>query len=231
MVSFGGTRHRVWRETTVAANRYTLWSFAAFVEQHPTTPKPWHRATPDDLTRYLARPCQRGKRAGKPPSAGHRASAGGKVITFYQWACERGHGPDAKAWLRVRAERYPQPGERAVPLADIATLLRSTAADKRTQLCVALGYHCLLRSGEIARLKVEDVRLRDPGNPMLYVDGKGGVEGWVPVPPPLRPLLAAYLATRPPSGPLIENRRWPAQHVTPSRVGAMVGIARRAVGI
>jgi integrase len=93
---------------------------------------------------------------------------------------------------------------------------------------VLLGYHQALRVGEIVRLSVEDVALgADP--PMLRVDGKGGREAWMELSGALVGPLRVWLATRPPSGPLIPNWRFPASHLSARYASHMLAAVTRPV--
>lgn len=64
---------------------------------------------------------------------------------------------------------------------------------------------------------------------MLRVEGKGGREDWVPLNPALIPGLRAFLLTRPASGPLIPNLRFPTEHLSPRYAAGLLARAMRPV--
>jgi integrase len=192
----------------------------------------WQKATAADLHRFLGRRVSDGQqRAGRPLSANVKRHNTVAVCRFYRWAFQAGHiGRDPM--VNVVVGKAPTPMPRDLPLADVRSLLVWVQGDERAELAVALGYYAGLRVGEISRLRIEDVRLRGDRPHLRILDSKNGRSRVVPIPPPLREILAAYLAQRAAAGPLLE-RRHPAdgRPMTPQRVTDTIRLAMKAAGV
>jgi len=205
------------RPKTVAGYKFVVLDFWAFI--HPI---PWTHITPGDLDRYLSRPArQGGRRPGAPLAPNSRALYSGVICSFYDWSVQR------KLLKRnplegVRPEPKVEPPARGLELEQVGVLLQATAHQPRTHLAVALAFFALLRAGEIARLRIEDIDLRAG---VLVVHGKGGYVDAVPVHFRLRPLLARFLDGQPPTGPVIESATQPGRHVSSRTVSRLIGQA------
>ena len=210
------------RQSTIDTYEQVILDFVAFI-----SPIPWHLITPGDLDRYLNRRARLGgPRPGSPLAPNSRALYSGIILAWYQWATRR------KLLKRnplegIRPEPTVEPVARGLDVTQVGELLAVTAPDPRTHLAVALGFFALLRAGEIARLRVEDVDLRAG---VLTVHGKGGHVDCVPVHFRLRPILARALDGRPPTGPLLEHATQPGRGVSSRTVSRMVGQAMAELG-
>jgi site-specific recombinase XerD len=228
-------RYRSWcklerglRPATISSYRKDLYGFHAHLDG-----RPWWKATPRDLARYLDRPPAPGGRAkGGRLAANTRAAEASAVKSFFRWAHVAGLvGADRMRSFAIPKGGRPRP--RALPLADVRTVLTAASSDPRLEVMCALAYYCGLRIGEIARARIEDLRLA-ADQPMLAVpEGKGGHPREVPVPAALAAILAGYLARpgTPGAGPLLENRRHPGEHVSPGAVGHAIADHMHALGI
>jgi integrase len=210
------------RQKTLDSYQFVLCDFWVFV-----APIPWHGITPGDLDRYLDRRArQGGPRPGSPLSPNSRALYSGIILTFYQWSTRR------KLLKRnplegIRPEPKVEPPPRGLDVTQVGELLAATAPNPRTHLAVALGFFALLRAGEIARLRIEDVDLRAG---VLVIHGKGGHVDAVPVHFRLRPILARALEGRPPTGPVIEHATQPGRQVSSRTVSRMIAQPMRKLG-
>lgn len=210
------------RPNTIAGYKFVVLDFWAFI--HPI---PWHLITPGDLDRYLNRPArQGGRRPGAPLAPNSRALYSGIICAYYDWATRR------KLLRRnplegVRPEPKVEPPARGLELEQVGALLAATAHQPRTHLAVALAFFALLRAGEIARLRIEDIDLRAG---VLVIHGKGGYVDAIPIHFRLRPLLARFLDGRPPTGPVIESATQPGRHVSSRTVSRMIGEAMAELG-
>jgi integrase len=210
------------RPKTIAGYRFVVLDFWAFC-----FPTPWPLVGPDDLGRYLDRPArQGGPRPGCPLAPNSRALYSGIILAFYAWATRR------KLLRRnplegIRPEPKVEPAARGLDITQVGELLAATAPDPRTHLAVALGFFALLRAGEIARLRVEDVDLRAG---VMVIHGKGGAVDAIPVHFRLRPILARFLDGRPPTGPVLEHATLPGRGVSSRTVSKMIGQAMAELG-
>lgn len=136
------------------------------------------------------------------------------VRSFYLWCEEAGRRADNPA-ARLRVPRVPRRLPRPIPEADLGLVLRTAVEPERTWFLLA-GY-CGLRAGEVARLRPCDV---DVEHRILTVDGKGGRQRRVPVPPEVMTALRGHLRGQ--AGPI-----WRRPHG-----GPMVGqeVTRRTTG-
>lgn len=186
----------------------------------------WHRARPADYTRYLERRCKPGTRnAGQALARNTRAHYSSRILRFYSWATQTGlltRNPLAGCVPARWAAHRP----RALRLEQVAKALE--LLDGRERVMCALGYYQMLRVGEMARLSVEDVHLTGRV-PLIRIQGKGGYEDWMDVTPALVPILRAYLAIRPPSGPLLENYARPGAHLSPDYCARLLARALRGL--
>lgn len=204
---------------TIRAYRRPLWGFWTWIE-----PKPWQQPSGRDLQRYLDRPARGRARSGRLSEA-TRANESNAVLLFYRRATAEGllaRNP----LRRVRRVQPPTPIPRAVDLEQVTDLLvLADQLDERTALMLWLGYGLGLRVGEIAAARVEDVRLH--GRAAMLVHGKGGKDRLVPLAAPVKEILAAHLARRPRTGPLVEARDREGQpngkHLLPCSVSKAMG--------
>jgi integrase len=210
------------RQRTIDGYEQVIGDFLQFLG-----PIPWTHITPGDLDRYLHRPARLGgPQPGGPLAQNSRSLYSGIILAFYAWATRR------KLLKRnplegVRPEPKVEPAARGLDVTQVGELLAATAADPRTHLAVALGFFALLRAGEIARLRIEDVDLRAG---VLTIHGKGGHVDCVPVHFRLRPILARALDGRPPTGPVLEHATQPGRGVSSRTVSRMVGRAMAELG-
>ena len=222
----GGPRKAHLRPETLADYHATIWQFWGSLPAN----RSWHKATPGrDLAHFLDRRITSGPNTGKPVSHATRSHDSRVIAAFYLHAARKRWGPRLAVWADYRPEPKPQDRVRSLDLANVAMALR-TITDPRDRVMVALAYYAALRAGEIARLKVEDCDLRGSG-PSLRVDGKGGIERDMPIRPPLAAILRPYIWSRPPTGPLLENRHTPHRHLTDKAVSEFGSRALHSAGI
>jgi integrase len=189
----------------------------------------WDRLTPDDVEEWLAGRCHTGKRnAGKRYSPGTRNKYGARVATFYAQATLEGWIKGRNPLAGWRPPRRPAARRRALKVSAITQLLTELADDRRLAMIVLIGYHQGLRIGEVCRLRVEDIML-DTDPPAIYVQGKGGQDAEMDLSAALIPGLRAWLLTRPASGPLIPNYRFPGEHLSPRYAATLLARAMRPV--
>jgi integrase len=190
------------------------------------TPKRWDRAGPADLDRYLDRRTHlNGQR--RVLSAATRRAYAKPVRLFYQWA----HA--AKLTRRDLLAGYvlppePTPVGRGLDTDELHRLFVTLEGDRRVYAMAWLGFGQLLRAGEIARARVEDV---DFAAGKLLVHGKGGRDEWMSLNPDVAAVLRGWLATMPHrrTGPLFESLVTPGAAISPDRVYRLLGGAVRQV--
>lgn len=188
--------------------------------------KAWHEVSWQDYQRWLERRCRPGKRnAGGPLSPGSRNTYSRAALCFYRFAAEWGL-LEANPLAEVAASPRPPIRPRALAINLLTDLV--AVVDPRIRMMVLLGYHQALRISEIVRLRVEDLMLH-ADQPMLLVHGKGGQAAWMPIAASLLPALRAFAATRPPSGPLIPNWRFPGQPLSVGYATRLLAAAMRPV--
>jgi integrase len=221
---------------TIANYRRWFLGFAAYVERPPTGSRrrrAWWEATPGQFADYLGAPVTRGRNKGHARPTASKARIGSTILAAYRWMDEGGvidHNPLAK----IRPPRWPKPQARALEPADVATLLTSID-DERLLVAVSMCYFLGCRVGEVAACRIEDVRVRG-ASPQIAIRGKGGkgeITRTLPLPEPVRSVLAASMARRPSAGPLLANRRdgYGDQHVTAATVSDMINRKMHALGI
>jgi integrase/recombinase XerD len=128
-----------------------------------------------------------------------RARRLSSIRQLYRFAHEEGWRPDHPA-LRIKGPGAVQRLPKALTEADVTRLLEAarshgrTPADRlRTTTMLELLYATGLRVSELVSLPIAAVR----GDPrMILVRGKGGKERMVPLSPPARAAIAAWLAFR-----------------------------------
>jgi integrase len=212
---------------TIEAYRQTLLSFWSFID-----PKPPLRATPKDMQRFLDRPSRgRGKRSGPVLAESSRATYARQIRAFYRWCT------DEELTVKDRMSKFvplrnPEPIPRALVAGDLAALFDHLEhlGDPRLKVIAWLAYFAALRAGEIARLRVEHIHLRD-NPPWMLVHGKGARVRQVPVGPVLTGVLADWLATRPRTGPFLPDRRYPTRNIGPGWVSHLLARVMRDAGL
>ncbi len=212
---------------TIGAYRQTLFSFWAFIN-----PKPPLRAGPKDLGRFLNKPNRsRGHHASGVLSESSRVTYARQIRGFYRWAANN-ELTSADRMASYITPKAPEPVPRALLTADLATLFDhlELADDPRLKIIGWLAYFAALRVGEISRLRVEHIHLRDP-NPWLHVHGKGGKVRQVPIGPDLARVLHAWLASRPRTGPLLPDRRQATRNIGPKWVSMLLSRAMHDAGL
>ena len=118
---------------------------------------------------------------------------------FFRFAYDEGWRPDNPA-LQISGPGKPQRLPKTLSIDEVEALLeagreqgRSAAEQIRNRCLMELLYATGMRVSELVGLPVAAAR----GNPaMLMVRGKGGKERMVPLSPPAREALAAWLACR-----------------------------------
>jgi integrase len=193
-------------------------------------PRAWHQARPKDLERWLDLACQPGNaHAGDAKARNTRTAYRNRVLRVYRWAFEQRLLPGRNPLEDVKPGKWAARRPRALKLSVVGELLVALADDHRLRMMVMIGYYEFLRVGEICRLSVEDFRW-DTDPPAMRVQGKGGVEKWMPIKhPALIGALRTYLLTRPPNGPLIPNYNHPGEHLNPSYASHLLARAMRPV--
>jgi integrase/recombinase XerD len=200
---------------TVRTARYAWFSWTRFLGR-----KRLERVTERDLDRYLAR---------RPLAAASRHTYASVIVACYTRLVDAGrlrHNPLARFVLPPVADGRP----RDLDSETIAELLRVAARDERDMLVLLLAWGAGLRIGSIAKARTEDVDLRGQG--AMFVRYKGGRTGTVPLAEPVAAFLRGYLAGRPRSGPLVDNRGdgRAGQHLCSNHIGVLLRQLLREVG-
>jgi integrase/recombinase XerC len=205
-------KYRTWlvaerqmRSRTVATYRRTLWSFWGSID-----PRPWHRATPRDLTRLLNTDVRVGQRRGRPLAPNTRLNYAAAVVCFYRWAAAQ-QLVATDRMVGFTLPRGGQPLPRGIDPAALRQVLLAAEPDPRLYLMVWLMYGAGLRAAEVAGLRVEDCYLGEHGY-VHVVDGKGGRQRTIPLYPELRAALVRWTAGLPQAGPLFPS---PVRHGEP----------------
>lgn len=151
---------------TVDLRRRYLLRLAASIERGP-----WD-ATADDLLSFLDQDW-------KPET---RKSARSAVCRFYRWAMETER---IKVDPAYRLPTVRVPAGKPHPVPDDVIAMALARSGEREKMMVMLASFMGLRRAEVAA-----VHSRDIEGMLLRVCGKGGKTRMVPIPPPLRPMLA-----------------------------------------
>jgi site-specific recombinase XerD len=157
----------------------------------------------------------------RPIGARAKNSAVSHLRAFYRWARREGL-TDADPCRDVDLPRNPRYVPR--PATDRAVARAIGEGVDRCELACALMAYAGLRCVEVSRLTWDDVDLVAG---RLHVLGKGDKEGYVPVGPPLRALLARGDGLE---GPVVTT--WDGRRLTPTRVCQIVNahLRRRKCG-
>jgi site-specific recombinase XerD len=182
---------------------YAFWGFTGKMEEPRTVTK-------KDLERFLSRVSEGPRAKGRPLARKTVLVEGKSILVAYRWFAENSLlgrrnpfiGYDLPKGLDL-PPRYLEP-EQVARLLDKA----EACADDRMATAIWLAYGAGLRCCELASLRIEDIRPARSGRPMtILVEGKGGHAGVVPVANAgAAAWLERYLATQPPSGPLLATR-------------------------
>lgn len=179
------------RTYTVAIRDFESWTFARGI----TAP------TEQDIKTYKAELAQRiNDRTGKPYSASTVQLYVGTVKRFFKWTAKRGLYPDVAADVKA-----PAPGRAhkkdyltSKQVRDIlATTDGETEKDLRDYAIIRLMVTTGLRTIEVVRANVEDLRVLDDTT-VLYVQGKGCADKseLVEIPAELEDAIRAYFKAR-----------------------------------
>lgn len=216
---------------TIASYRKILHAFWYSLEpKQPLHP----RVGPRDLERFLTRPAP--TRAHRVLSESTRNVYARHVCVFYKWAALE------QLTSTNRMSKYvpppaPDPVPRALVTTDLATLLDhlDRVDDPRIRIMGWLAYFAALRVGEISRLQVQHIHLRDDPPWMLVHrkarPGKGHPQAPVPIRPQLADVLAGWLTSMPRTGPLLPDLRQPTRGISPDRVSRLLGQTMRDAGL
>jgi integrase/recombinase XerD len=125
--------------------------------------------------------------------------------------------------IKLPAPEYPDRIPRPVTDDDLMRLL-TAPMHHRTRVMILLAALAGLRVAEISRVRGEDI---DVTGPRIFVTGKGGSKGWLP----LHPLLVDAAQTMPFRGWWFPaNSRRPGDHIHPKSVSDIIGQAMRRAG-
>src|SRR5215813_6252865 len=114
-------------------------------------PVPLLEATPDQLYEW---------RAGMTNGNGTIACYLSHVKMFYRWAADEGLIP-ANPVTAVPVPRLPKRYPRPIPEADLMHALALASPQSPIRLMLVLGGWCGMRAGEVAGLRVENLRMHD----------------------------------------------------------------------
>jgi site-specific recombinase XerD len=224
-------RHRR-SKYTISGYRKSLHAFWQFIEPK----QPLHPRVDDrDLEKFLN---QRPHAPAKHPvlSESTRHTYARRVCGFYQWALDEGL-TSRNRMARFIAPPMPDAVPRALVSADLAMLLDHLehVPDPRIRIMGWLAYFAALRVGEISRLQVQHIHLRDDPPWMLVHRkarrGKGHPQEPIPIKPELADVLAGWLAKMPRTGPLLPDLRQPTRGISPDRVSRLLGRTMRQAGL
>lgn len=154
-----------------------------------------------------------------------RATYDSYLRSWFTWLVDEGHRTSSP--MPRRKPKAPRRHPRPITDAHLRRLL-TTRMHRRTKVMILLAAFAGLRVHEIAKLRGEDVDLIAG---QLFVVGKGGVPGTVP----LHPLIAAVSATMPAHGwwfpTYTGNRNGPVGPILGRSVSSIVSAAMRRAGI
>jgi integrase len=213
------------RPATIRQHRYVWFDFCGFLGPR----RRLTRVTGRDLDRYLAQPTRGHHSNGPVLSAASQHGYASKIVGDFQRLAAAGrlHRNPLANYVLPPVEEGPP---RDLDSDTVRALLELASRDERDLALVLLAWGQGLRVGSIAKARIEHVDLRGGG--ALFVRGKGGRNGQVPLAPPVAAFLRAYLEHRPRSGPLLDNRGIgdAGQHLGPDRVGKLLRGLLREVG-
>lgn len=215
---------------TIAGYRKVLHAFWQFIEpKQPLHP----RVNDRDLERFLT---QRGHGKHHVLSQSTRNVYARRVKGFYTWAVVE-QLTSTNRMAKYIPPPAPDPVPRALAAPDLAMLFDHLEHihDPRIKIMGWLAYFAALRVGEIARLQVQHIHLRDDPPWMLVHRkarrGKGHPQAPVPIKPELAEVLRGWLATRPRTGPLLPDLHQPTRGISPDRVSRLLGRTMRQAGL
>jgi site-specific recombinase XerD len=221
---------RRYRDRTIRRYRDLLYDFWSFTG-HMQDPK---NVTKKNLQAYLSRTSNSPRSRGRRITTTTASNEGQLLRAAYRWFADeallgRNRNPLAN---------YPLPRPtigppRCLPATEVERLLRKAeGSNHRIATMLHLAYWCGMRSGEIARLKIEDITPGYAGQPMtVLIDGKGGKQRRVPVHPEAAAWLEGYLADRPRSGPVVERTDQPGVAIGANLVSRSVGDYMKRNGV
>jgi integrase/recombinase XerD len=195
-------------QNTLAAYRRDLLDFAGYMKAGDFT-----RATRDDVKAYLRQLSKSGL-AGS--SQARRLSALRQFFSFAYSENMRGDDPTDAVDAPRRARPLPKvlSGEEIDRLIAAAREDIESSADARRLLCILeILYASGLRISELVTLQQAAVRNREA----IFVRGKGGKERIVPLNPPAREAIRAYLDVREDFLPAGPRRATAERYLFPSR--------------
>jgi integrase/recombinase XerD len=205
---------------TLAAYRRDLEDVAGFLTARRG---PLAQASADDLRAYLGRLADNDL---SPRTQARRLSA---LRQFYRFLVEDGRRQDDPT-AALDAPKLGRPLPKLLSEEEMSALIEvcrglDGAEGARLLAMIELLYATGLRVSELVRMPVA-VMLRD--QPFLTVKGKGGKERLVPLNPPAKAALAAYLEHRPrflregQASPFLFPSRAKEGHLTRQRFGQML---------
>lgn len=166
---------------------------------------------------------------GKKPSTVNRALSALKE--YFRWAVEEGLCPDNPC-ERVRQAKASKPAPRALDLKEQHALMRAVLkrGKSRDVALITLLLHTGLRVGELARLEMADVAVREDGGLVVVRSGKGAKRREVPLNESARRALKRYLSERgKEDGPLFLSQK--GGRLSASAVERLVRNYGRAAGL
>lgn len=185
-------------DDTIRTRRYLL------ARTQRTLPVPLAEAEHEHLFAWLA------LRAGTIADSSLRAELSG-LRAFYRWLVLEEHRPRDPT-VRLPLPRAPRRAPRPMP-EELLALALEQAPDARMRAIIALAAMGGLRACEIARLDWSEID--DGRHPRLFVLGKGGHEGVVPVSGELIGILHALPHRR---GPVVRRVDGGAGHYLPHNI-------------
>lgn len=149
---------------------------------------------------------------------------------FYRWQAASGTGMDGADKLIPRGRKAPQRVVRYLTEADVGEVLGSLPLDTflglRDHAIVRVLFECGLRATEVADMQLGSLLPDDT----LFVQGKGGVDRYVPVSAELAGFLRGYMHARAGTKPGKRNALWVRENGRPLRNGRSIWeIVSRAV--